>query len=150
MLDRWLESGSPVPQRWLKITGRYQILNLKDLLHECETDDRAKLIIDQVPRAKMTRTYVFCSTTDFYKKQIKGSYRECDDRKGEWVERVLYRRLAASSSNVVHSFRTQPRISATAGSSGAAFPTGVLQWRLKQLLRRFNRLFDRQYLWYSR
>jgi hypothetical protein len=150
MLDNWLAAEARPPGRWLKITGRYQILNIQSLLHECKQDLNSGLIIDQVPRSGMARTYVFCASTEFYWARLCGLYRRCDDRSGAWIERVLFRQLRGRPEAEVHSFKTQPRMDALAGSSGMAFPNGRAQWWCKQKLRRLNRLIDRQYLWYPR
>jgi hypothetical protein len=150
MLDNWLAQESFPPKRWLKISGRYQILNLPSLYAEASSAAATALLIDQLPRSQMARTYAFCVNTEFYRNRIAGLYKQCDDRNGEWIERVLFRALKSERSNHVQSFSTQPRIRARAGSSGAAFPSGPLQWSLKQALRRFNRLFDRRYLWYAK
>jgi hypothetical protein len=150
MIDAWLASTVPLPARWLKITGRYQLKNIGTILDECRRNPRAGLIIDQVPRAGMARTYSFCVDTDFYRERIGGLYRQCDDRTGNWIERILFRELKKASADEVRLFATQPRIAAIAGSSGAAFPTGRSQWLVKQTLRSVNRLVDRRYLWYTR
>jgi hypothetical protein len=148
MLDAWLASEAKPPARWLKITGRYQIQNIHTLLNECRRDQRAKLIIDQVPRAGMARTYSFCMNTDFYRKRLLGLYRQCDDQTGAWIERILFCELKGAPAKDVRFFKTQPRITAIAGSSGKTFPTGMGQWLAKQTLRNANRLLDRRYLWY--
>lgn len=148
MLDAWMSSETHPPEQWLKISGRYQILNVSAILEACRRAADVPLIIDQVRRSAMARTYFFCARTEFYRSEIKGLYRQCDDRTGEWIERVLYRKL--KSVNNVRTFLTQPRISATAGGTGASFPTGRGQWICKQVLRRLNQLVDRRYLWYSK
>lgn len=150
MLDAWLASDPQPPARWLKVTGRYRILNISTILAECRRDPHTTLLIDQVPRTSVARTYLFCVHTEFYRRRIAGLYRRCDDRVGDWIERVLFRELRGASTKDVRSFKVQPRISAVAGSSGAAFPTGRAQWLFKQVLRRANLLFDRQYLRYAK
>jgi hypothetical protein len=47
-------------------------------------------------------------------------------------------------------FKTQPHFRAQAGSTGLAYPSGHLQWFIKQCLRRINRLVDERRLHYSR
>jgi hypothetical protein len=150
MLDNWLAAEPRPPKRWVKITGRYQVLNIQSLLLECRQDLKSGLIIDQVPRLGLARTYLFCASTEFYRSHLRGVYRQCDDQSGAWIERVLFRQLKSRPEAEVHLFKTQPRINAVAGDSGAAFPMGRGQWWCKQSLRRFNRLIDRRYLWYSR
>jgi len=150
MLDAWLAGESHPPAHWLKITGRYQVMNVLRILEECRHKPSTGLIIDQIARATLARTHLFCVNTGFYQKRLAGLYCRCDDRNGEWIERVLFRELKTSPTQEVCFFRTQPRIAATAGSSGAAFPTGRAQWLAKQALRSLNRLFDRQRLWYPK
>jgi len=149
MLDAWLAAESSPPARWLKITGRYQILNLSAILAECRAQ-KNPLIIDQVARSRQARTYLFCADTEFYRRQMRGKFQQCDDRTGEFIEKVLFREFQKTPAAQVCSFKTQPRISAVAGTSGATFPTGIFQWRLKQSLRWLNRLADQRRLWYSR
>jgi len=150
MIDAWLAAESHPPERWVKITGRYQIRNIAVVLRECRADGRSGLIIDQVPRKGLARTYLFCASTAFYQEHLAGRYEECDDRQGEWIEHILFRKLKDLPAEEVHAFRTQPLLIATAGTAGLPFPSGQGQWRIKQSLRRINRLFDRKYLWYSR
>jgi hypothetical protein len=148
MLDAWMSSEAQPPERWLKISGRYQILNISSVLAGCLPAANVPLIIDQARHSRMARTYFFCASTHFYQSEMKDLYRQCDDRTGEWIERVLFRKL--NSARNVRYFITQPRISATAGGSGASFPTGRGQWFCKQVLRRLNQIVDRRYLWYSK
>jgi hypothetical protein len=148
MLDGWMSSETGPPDQWLKISGRYRILNISTVLAECRRSRHIPLIMDQARRSSMARTYFFCARTEFYRSDMKGLYGQCDDRTGEWIERVLYRQLRGAKA--VRFFKTQPRISATAGGSGAPFPTGRGQWICKQVLRRLNQLVDQRYLWYSK
>jgi hypothetical protein len=150
MLDAWLATEPQPPARWLKISGRYLLHNIDDILNECRMESHSELIIDQVSRTGMARTYSFCVNTDFYRPQLAGLYQQCDDRNGEWIERVLFRKLKTAPAGEVRLFVTQPRITAIAGSTGAAFPGGRGQWVGKQMLRNLNRLVDRKYLWYSK
>jgi hypothetical protein len=149
MLDAWLAAEPQTPARWLKISGRYQLHNIAAILDECRRESYNQLIIDQTARTRLARTYFFCVNTDFYRQQLAGLYQQCDDRTGEWIERVLFRKLKTVPEEV-RLFVTQPRITAIAGSSGAAFPSGRGQWLGKQMLRNLNRLVDRKYLWYPK
>jgi len=152
MLDAWLASEPEPPARWLKITGRYQLLNLATLLADCRQDPDRPLLMDQLYWQHWARTYVFCARSTFYQAQLRGQYRECDDRQGgnRYIERVLFRHLAPRPAADVQLFKTQPRLQAVAGTDGATYPTGQLQWTVKQCLRRLNRLVNRRYLLYSK
>lgn len=148
MLDSWVSSETQPPERWLKISGRYQILNISSILAECRRNENTSLLIDQLTRSSFARTFYFMVETDFYRRNGLGLYRQCDDRNGEWIERVLFRKLRGLPAAEVRFFGTQPRIRAVAGSTGTPFPSGRGQWICKQVLRRLNQLIDRQYLWY--
>ncbi len=150
MIDSWLTSERQPPERWLKITGRYLVLNLGNILDECAREDACSLVIDQVPRSSMARTYLFFVRNSFYQAHLDGLYQQADDRTGDWIERVIFRKLKCVPGRQLRCFKTQPRIHVDAGSSGKAFPSGRLQWFTKQCLRRLNQLVDRRQLWYSR
>lgn len=150
MLDSWVSSEHRMPEKWLKITGRYRILNISAILNECRRDTGAGLLIDQIPRAGWARTYFFCARTEFYRARMRGLYAQCDDRTDTCIEKVLFRELKTAKAGEVRCFATQPRIQAVVGSSGLPFPTGRGQWLCKQTLRHLNRLIDKKYLWYSR
>lgn len=148
MLDAWISSEAQPPEQWLKISGRYQFLNVPDILAECRRRAGVPLIIDQARRSSMARTYYFCARTEYYLREMKDLYRQCDDRTGEWIERVLFRKLQMARD--VRHFVTQPRIQAVAGGSGGSFPTGGGQWLFKQVLRYLNQLVDKRYLWHAK
>jgi hypothetical protein len=150
MLDAWLASEPHPPARWLKISGRYSIHNLDSILNECRADQRSALVIDQLKHLEFARTYLFCVNTDFYRQRLAGLYRQCNDQAGNWIERVLFREMKNVPAGMVRLFKTQPRLAATDGSSGLAFPSGRGQWLAKQILRNLNRLADRKYQWYPR
>jgi len=148
MLDNWLASESRPPARWLKLTGRYQLLNLAAILAECRRDQNQPLLIDQLHRQQWARTYLFCVRSEFYQARLQGLYRECDDRQGDdyFIERVLYRHLAPLPAAEVRLFKTQPWLRAVAGATGANYPSGRPQWLVKQCLRHLNRLVNRRRL----
>lgn len=150
MLDSWMAAEPRPPARWLKITGRYQVLNLAAILAECRRGNSHPLLIDQIARSHQARTYLFCTDTVFYQEHLRGLFQQCDDRNGDWIERVLFRELEKLPQSPNRLFKTQPRLRALAGSTGNPFPAGKFQWLVKQSLRRLNRLVDERRLWYTR
>jgi hypothetical protein len=150
MLDAWLASEPQPPARWLKLTGRYHLLNLAAVLAECRREKKSSLLIDQLGRRRLARTSLFCISTEFYLARIRNLYRQCDDRTGDYIENVLFRELQKPPVRQVRMFKTQPHFRAQAGSTGLAYPSGHLQWFIKQCLRRINRLVDERRLHYSR
>jgi hypothetical protein len=151
MLDAWLATEPQPPARWLKLTGRYRLLNLAAVLAECGRDQNRPLLIDQLRRKQWARTYLFCVRSEFYQAQLQGLYRQCDDRNGEscFIERVLFRHLASLPAADARLFQTQPWLRAVDGTTGASFPSGRFQWLVKQWLRHLNRLVNRRYLLYT-
>lgn len=149
MLDEWITSESPKPSRWIKITGRYIIPNVSRILTDCEKHFDQSLIIDQVPAKSVARSYLFCTTTDFYLNHFKNLYQECDDRTGQWVERVLYRSLSPQKKSV-RFFPTKPDLHSTIGNTGNFYPRNPISNSLKQWLRNLNQLLDKRYLWFAR
>ncbi|MDB6174720.1 MAG: hypothetical protein JWL59_4031 [Chthoniobacteraceae bacterium] len=150
MLDQWMAQEEPLPGRWLKITGRYLVINIEQILKECGARSRFELLIDQTSRSEMARTYLFCTTSDFYRKEISGLYKACDDTRGDYIERVLFKVLQTFGPETCRFFLRQPRMIATAGSSGNAFPSGYLQAAIKTALRLINSLFEKRYLLYPK
>lgn len=149
MLDAWLKTEPNPPDRWLKITGRYRVLNLKAILAECRNSSDFAMLIDQLARSRFARTYLFCASSAFYHDHLAGLYQRCNDQTGNWIERVLFQSLNQQPKQSVRCFATQPRIQAVAGYSGAPFPTSLVQWNIKQVLRSLNRVVDKRRLWYT-
>ncbi len=149
MLDAWLAGEPAPPGRWVKITGRYLYLNFAALLADCRRQKAARMIIDQCPRSAKARGYLFCVETEFYREHLTGIYRECDDGAGQWIEHALYRRLSGLPASDVRLFAEEPRLRAISGSTGGSITTTPLKFAAKRALRRVNRVFDQQYLWYT-
>src|SRR5207302_1646464 len=111
---------------------------------------RASIIIDQAVQSRTARTQVFYETTEHYESVIKGVYHKCDDRTGDWIERVLFNQLAQARKSSSRFFKHRPQIMACSGTTGERYPSNAISGMFKQILRNGNRLFDKQYLWFSR
>lgn len=150
MIDGWLMSEMPPPQRWIKITGRYIYRNFSKLLVDCRYERRAQIIIDQCALSQFARSYLFCVESDFYREHIAGIYRECDDNAGEWIERVLYRHLAKLQKSYARLFSLEPRLTGVSGTTGGSIETKPSRYLVKRILRKLNYTLDRRQLWYTR
>jgi len=148
MLDAWLTQTPEPPARWIKISGRYQVRNIDTILNECNLTGDSQFVIDQLKYKQFARTYLFCVDTDFYLQHLRGIYRDCDDPAGRWIERVIFQKMKTISARQTRFFKTQPNLIAVDATSGRPFPSGRGQWFRKLILRRLNRLADRQYLWH--
>lgn len=150
MIDCWLLSESELPLRWIKITGRYLYRNFSDLFENCCQQRQAQIIIDRCAFSQIARSYLFCVESEFYQQHIAGLYRECNDETGEWVERVLYRRLASLSKADARLFSLEPRLTGISGTTGGSIETQSSRYQVKRILRKLNYLLNCRQLWYTR
>lgn len=150
MLDHWASNVAAAPPKWLKISGRYLVSNIGDLLQECTSETDASLIIDQSARGQTARTHIFFTTNQYYQRVLTGLYARCDDRKGEWIEKVVFRTLKSTTRKEFRFFRTRPDLVARSGTTGEMYPSNPMSNTVKKALRAGNRVFDDRYLWFSR
>lgn len=147
MLDNWLKSEIILPKRFIKITGRYLIVNFKQIFNECLKQKANCLIIDQFFRLSMSLSQLFYIDSNYYKENLTGIYLECDDEKGEWVERILYRKLLSSSINF-RIFANEPRFLGIRGSTGKDMQDCYLRYLIKRVIRKFNYWIDNRYIYF--
>ncbi len=150
MIDGWLLDEPKPPRCWMKITGRYMYRNFADLFDDCCRAGQAQIIIDRCALSQIARSYLFCVESEFYQKHLVGLYRECDDEAGEWVERVLYRRLDTLTKSAARLFSLEPRQTGISGTTGSSIETKLSRYQIKRILRKLNYLLDRRQLWYTR
>ncbi len=74
---------------FIKITGRYIVENIKALASLPVNG----LMADLHRKMEVTITGCFISDREFYSDQIAGLFKDCNDDKGEWIEKVLYRNI---------------------------------------------------------
>ena len=111
-----------------KVTGRFPILNIAELLQEAEQRRPWELFCDNKDHpvydwlqlgwnGHACDTRFFLVTTDFYRKHFYGRYTELDDSQGKLVESLFFQvaRDTARTEKVVRRFRTEPQYSGKAG-----------------------------------
>lgn len=140
MLDAWLDQESPPPARFLKITGRYLVMNVAALLCEIASAAPDDIIIDRYRRGEYAATGVFSASRESYR-AIHGLYRQMDDAAGIWAELVLYRALQQRPQT--RNFRHEPDLRGISGSTGGLLDTAPWKRGAKQLLRDMERLAGR-------
>lgn len=87
MIDAAVDSLSSRYRSFIKLTGRYQYLNIREL-----TDfDCQGLVMDLWRRTGVAVTSVFYTTFDFYREHLRGLYLDADDSRGQWIEKIIYR-----------------------------------------------------------
>lgn len=95
MIDQAVVNLATQYRSFVKITGRYQYQNIRELV-EC---DCRGLVMDMQRRHNMAFTSIFSTTFAFYQEYISGLYVDADDSQGEWIENILYRSLKKRLKN---------------------------------------------------
>ncbi len=158
MIDRLVLDETTPAARLLKITGRYIYRNIDEILDAIRQrmktgEDELGLMIDQCRRSEMARTSLFCVTPAFYRANLRSIHQLCDDRRGDWIERVLYQRLRnlpPEAARQVCLFPVEPDQTGISGSTGGQLEISRFKYAVKRRLRMVNLLVDRRYLWYAR
>lgn len=133
MLDQCVEKLSPTYETFIKITGRYKVLNLKELT----TIDCNTMIADSHKKHKVTQTNVFYVTSTFYNRHLKGLYLNVNDSKGRYIEHEVYDKLIAENSlNKVKLFSKNPIIKGFSGSYGGSLKRNKYKMILRNLERK--------------
>jgi hypothetical protein len=124
MLDAWVAAATPLPARFLKITGRYIVTNIDAVLADCALATGADALLERkLWPAHSARTDVACFDAGFYKSHIAGAYLQCDDSAGMYIENVLRRQLDGVPR--IQVFRHFPVKTGMNGSKGIPLPSGV-------------------------
>ena len=129
------------------MTGRYLYANFLMLLNDCLAEQDCSLVIEQNRRMKQANTAIFYIQSAYYRTYLSRLYRECDDRIGQWVERVLYRRLCSLPEHRFRLFSIEPDVRAISGSTSQLLRTKG--GALRRMLRKINRAVDPRYIWYK-
>jgi hypothetical protein len=132
MLDSAFAQLESQYDEFIKITGRYKVLNLKQLTnHKC-----VNMIADSHKKSKVTQTNVFYVTSRFYITHLKGSYLKVNDSKGKFIEHVVYDILNDKSIlSSVELFNKNPLITGFSGSYGGTLNRN----KYKMIFRNFER-----------
>ncbi len=140
MIDEAVKSLSRQYYSFIKVSRRYQYLNIKKL-----TDFRCEgLIIDMSRRFKVAITSIFYTTFAFYQENLVDLYLEVDDSRGQWIERRLYKRLKNEGlCRYVHLFPTSPALWIPYSTRGSEIDTtrGKLMYHIRNIERIILRRF---------
>jgi hypothetical protein len=148
MIDRWIDTENNPPLKWLKVSGRYIFKNFSSIIEECINDNQCDLAIDRLLYHKIAYTDLFYTTTEYYTKKIVGIYKLCDDVTGEYIEKVIFQKIAENETESVRIFVNSAKTLVTTGSTSYQKDDGGITYWVKSILRYVNRLFDRKYLLY--
>lgn len=147
MIDKWILGEDDIPSRFVKVTGRYLIINFEKIFGECLKEKSDCIIIDQFKRMSAAFTCLFYIGTEYYKRHITNLYLMCnDDSKENYVEYVLYRRLLGSCVDSKY-FATKPRYDGVSASSGGSIRESNLEYLIKSMMRKTNYFFSKRYIY---
>jgi hypothetical protein len=105
MIDQFIGETSSDYSSFVKITGRYKFHNIKNLIDISHNG----LVIDIYRRYKWVVTNIFCSTYDFYQKNLLNIYSEVDDSHGQSIERRMYKKISKNDLwEYIQIFPTSP------------------------------------------
>jgi hypothetical protein len=150
MIDSWLDEEKQPPKKWVKVSGRYIYDNFDILLQECLSDVKHQLVIDQLYNQKIAYTVLFFITTSYYNKYLKDIYKLCDDKNGNYIEKVLFEAISKNNDDLVRIFREQPSVEVISGSNGKKLSDtkGTLIYLLRNKLRNPIGKLDKKYIKY--
>jgi hypothetical protein len=133
MLDNCIEKLSSQYEKFIKITGRYKVLNLKEITDvKCEN-----MLADSHKKHLVTQTNVFYVTSKFYNSYLKGLYLNVNDSKGRYIEHEVYNKLVSENVlNNVNLFMENPIITGFSGSYGGTLSRNKYKMKLRNLERK--------------
>lgn len=138
MLDNSIERLSSQYEIFVKITGRYKVLNIKKLL----TQNLKYFIGDSHKKMAVTQTNIFITTGAFYKQYIKGLYLKVNDAEGRFIEHIVYNKIRDEKLfNQVDLFSENPLITGFSGSYGGTLNRNKYKLIIRNLERKMLRIF---------
>ena len=139
MLDQAVERLKDNYDIAVKLTGRYKVMNLKQVL-KTEFDC---IMADCHRTPEVTQTNVFCFHFNFYRQHLSGKFKEADDEKGIFIEKVIYSYLKKNHlMNSVTMFPVGPRISGVSGSYGTSVSRNKWKMKIIDIERMALRIFN--------
>lgn len=151
MIDRWIKSEKNLPARWIKITGRYIIRDFINILNDTiASDKRRKLIMDIYRKRKSAITALFYIESTLYKNIFMNAYKECDDIKGYWIERVLFKKIYECKDSIsCRMFLCDYQIEGRSGSTGDFYTVkNKFEVRIRMILRRMNYYINSKFIFF--
>ena len=138
MLDMAVDKLSTLFDSFLKITGRYKVLNLKKLTN-FQYDG---LVADSHKKPKIIQTNVFYVSKNFYTSYLKNLYLKVDDHAGTYIEKVIYEKIREERlEKNVRLFSYNLIITGISGSYGGTLDRNRVKMKIRNLERKLLRLF---------
>ena len=123
----------------IKLTGRYRVENIVDLSELSTTG----LIADLHRKMEVAITGCFIAERGFYEQHMQGLYEKCNDAAGEWIERVLYRKIKEEHLwDKVSMFPENPTYKGVPGSHDGTLERHPLKMKLRNAERKVLRALN--------
>ena len=136
MLDLWISTEQEVPERWVKLSGRYLVTNFNDILQQCR-NSKKDLIMDIDILNKWAITWMFSITTACYIKHFKNKYSL--SRPYLPIETILYSYLRATAFSSIEIFSIEANYNVvTAGVNEKISSKNRISLFLLDLSRKLN------------
>ena len=143
MLDNWLNTENSPPLCWIKISGRYLIIDFDKIFTECSNESQYGLLIEQkIPPSTVALTDVFYVTSEFYRRFFIGAYLLSDDSNNIYIEHVIRKKIYGSQE--CRLFREMPMIKGISGSTGDLINIS-LRKKLKRAIGKIMYIFSHKY-----
>jgi hypothetical protein len=137
MLDEAVDQLSNSCNAFIKVTGRYKVTNLPQLI----AGIRKGINIDLHKKFKVAQTNVFACEMKFYQRHIKGLYINANDEGGMFIEKVIYNKLVNDDLlGAVNMFAVNPGIEGVSGSYGGSLKRNPVKMKIRQAERKFFRM----------
>jgi hypothetical protein len=138
MIDGFVEKYFEQYKSFIKITGRYKVLNIKEISASLISD----MLADSHKKHRVTQTNLFCVTSDFYQQHIKNLYLQVNDAGGRFIEHVVYEKLITENVlNKVNLFSKNPVITGFSGSYGGTLNRNKYKMMLRNIERKILKAF---------
>ena len=147
MLDGWLKSETDPIDYFIKVTGRYLYPKFHKIWAECQQNMNKQIIINQYLFAQ-AGVELFFTTVNFYNQNFIDLYQESDDRRGVNIDMCVYQKLQYLPKKNFARFCSDTRCIGIAGDSAKQMQSKIGD-TLNYLIRKFNYIFDKHYIWLS-
>lgn len=144
MLDKTMIQLGEKYKSFIKLTGRYKVLNIEELTGiECEN-----IVIDCHKKPAVAQTNVFYCTFDFYKNNLMGLFKESDDSQLMFIEKIVYKKLMLPGViEKIKMFPKNPIVKGISGSYGSSLNRNKTKMKLRNIERKLlNVLGAKQFL----
>lgn len=124
---------------FIKLTGRYRVENIAALA-ELKVNG---LLADFHRKTEVAITGCFISERAFYERHISSLFEDCNDDTGDWIERVLYRKIKQEGLwDKVDMFPENPIYKGIPGSHDGTLERHPLKMKLRNAERKVLRALN--------